>query len=726
MASRRSLGWLVTVAERAALEHAASLSLEPDLSPAEAWQTVSGHCGLTLDGLAQLVAKHFRLATADFESAEPTATKLVPGNLAQKYDVFPLRADYRQLVVATSDPADLEVEQALGFASGRQPIMEVAPPARVRDAIDAAYAPDKVVESLLSHVDTEVEGAVRVVEEIGPEAVTPEKADGAPVIKLTNLILRDAIGQKASDIHIQPGRGGGVVRFRVDGVLRTYMRMPMPALARVVSRIKVLGNMDIADRLRPQDGRARVRIGDRNYDLRISTIPTRTVEKAVIRVLDTEGVGGLDEVGLPPRELSTFRRLLTNRDGIVVVTGPTGSGKTTTMYGALRDLSTEDVNIMTVEDPVEYELPGLTQMQVENKQGVTFASALRAILRQDPDIIFVGEIRDQETAEVAVQASLTGHLVLATLHTNDALGAIRRLTDLGLDAASIVDTLRGAIAQRLARRVCPECSAPVEGALTDEEERLAEPFGVRPVVRAVGCDRCGRTGYRGRIPVIEVFTMTPAVEDLVLRGPTSLELADAARAGGMRTLREAGAELVRNGDTTLEEIERVLGDVGEDEPSTQAEPPVRRASRATRASLLRASRTVVPPSSVEASGFRVALVDDDGAYRTIARALLEKEGYCVTEATGGNEALELVRGEEDYDLMILDLTMPDMDGRDVLARIRAAPATAALPVIVMTATADVQTEIQLMEEGADDYIRKPIDPASFVVRVKATLRRAYA
>src|SRR5205085_4852194 len=395
---------------------------------------------------------------------------------------------------------------------------------------------------------------VRVVEELEPEAVGQAEVESAPVVKLTNLILRDAIVQGASDIHIEPGPKGGSVRFRVDGVMRHYMHLPMVALNRVVSRIKVLGKLDITDRIRHQDGRSRIALEGRYVDLRISTVSTRDAEKAVIRVLRPESTRKLDEIGITPRELARLRQLLNCRDGIVIVTGPTGSGKTTTLYSAIREIATGELNISTVEDPVEYELPGITQIQVDPKRGVTFANSLRALLRQDPDVIFVGEIRDNETAQIAAQAAMTGHLVLATLHTNDAMSTIARLQDLGLDRQSIASTLRGAIAQRLIRKVCADCAQPLIGSLTEEEETLGARYGVLPLSRAMGCKRCGNTGYRGRLPLVEVAIITPALADMIASGATANALQRAAISQGMAPMRDVAVARVRRGETTLQEV----------------------------------------------------------------------------------------------------------------------------------------------------------------------------
>lgn len=776
--------WIVEVARKAELPGAGSLRVPAGVPVGDAWTMVSQGTGTPVAELAQAVARHFRLPLAELSSAEAKAIRLLPESVARRFQAFPLREDYRQLVVATSDPVNFDAEQAIGFASGRTPAFAIATPNQIEEAILEHYAPDQAVEQFLSRVDGGVGGLVRLLEEEEEESRTqPDASELAtgPVARLANMILEDAVQKGASDIHIQPTATGGVVRMRVDGVLRGAAQLPHAALVRVVARMKIMGRMDIADRLRPQDGRARIALGERTFDLRISTVPTRHAEKCVIRILDPGQAVALADAGIPEPALGRLQRLLTQREGIVVVTGPTGSGKTTTMYAALREIATEDINIMTVEDPVEYELPGLTQIQVETRQGVTFASALRAMLRQDPDVIFIGEIRDSETAAIAVQASLTGHLVLATLHANDAVAAIRRLSDLGLDRASIGQTLRGSVAQRLVRRVCPHCSRPIEGPLSEDEARLAEEFGVRPRVRAVGCDRCSHTGYRGRIPIAQVFVMGPEVEPLVLGGAGHAALLEAARAAGMRTLRESGAQRVQEGVTTLQELERVLGDVeagegeedrdaGEADGSDAGEAahaagagtgaaagntpgagggragpgpgdtpgagggragPGDTASRTGPvAPAGRAAGIVAPDATGDADNpgpsprIRSLVVDDDPGTRIIGKALLESLGHQVVEAGDGEEALIRLREGEPVNLVILDLDLPRRSGRQVLADIRADVATAGIPVVVLTGSQDPSSEMEVMDAGADDYLRKPLDPSRFLSRVRAALRRA--
>jgi type II secretory ATPase GspE/PulE/Tfp pilus assembly ATPase PilB-like protein len=488
--------WLQSAAARAGIGGLETLSLPPNASIAEVWERSARAVGMGPSELARILAGTLRLAPADLYAAEPPAHPLIPEKLARKFHVFPLREDNRTITVATADPTDLDAEQALSFATGRRIVFELAAPSEISDALNAAFSVERAVEVLLSKVGADANAdAVRLVEETTPEEISLRDVDSAPIVKLTNLMLSDAVQQGASDIHVEPGsHRGGLVRFRIDGVMRQYMELPPSAVTRIVSRIKVLAKLDIADRMRPQDGRARIQVQDKAYDLRISTVPTQEAEKAVVRILRSDTLRSLDEMRLTPPELLRFRQLLSFREGLVVVTGPTGSGKTTTLYAAVREIANGEVNVMTVEDPVEYQFPGITQIQVDAKKGVTFASALRSVLRQDPDVILVGEIRDAETAQIAAQAALTGHLVLATMHTNDAMSAVTRLVELGLDRATIAATLRGSVAQRLVRRVCADCVQTVEAPLFLDEDRLSELYGAMPTVRAVGCRRCARAG----------------------------------------------------------------------------------------------------------------------------------------------------------------------------------------------------------------------------------------
>jgi Tfp pilus assembly pilus retraction ATPase PilT len=383
------------------------------------------------------------------------------------------------------------------------------------------------------------------------------------------------------------------------------------------------------------------------------------------------------------------------REGIVLVTGPTGAGKTTTLYGALRELADGKVNIMTVENPIEYDLPSVTQTQVETKQGVTFAAALRAILRQDPDVILVGEIRDRETAETAAQAALTGHLVLATVHANDAVSAVARMSDLGLPHSTISTALRGALAQRLLRKVCTACAEPVRGVLTPEEQRLTERYETEPVIRAVGCQECGFTGYRGRIPVQEVMIMSPRIQQAIEMRKGHLTLERLAVQGGMRTMQEVALDWVTAGKATLVEVERVLGQVVEERRTEELKGPP-----------------------------RVLVADDDEEARLMITALLEKEGFQVETAEDGRAVVDILKEDPAFSLLVLDLFMPHMGGREVLQWVRDSVDTAALPVLIRTGAEGEESEAELLEAGADDYLTKAVQPDRFLARVRAVLRRA--
>jgi len=695
-ANGTAVHWLVRIAERAGYGDQDRPDIPAGAPASDAWSGVVRAYGLSDRELAGLVAEYFRLNVAQMERSDPNAALLIPETMARKYHIFPVQEDDRHFVVATCDPTDVEAERALGFSTGRTPLFEVASPGNIQDALDQRFSPEKAVHSLLGGLGDDVgEDAVRLVEELGPESISQDEVTATPVVKLTNLIIRDGIAQGASDVHIEPGRRLGSVRYRVDGVLRKHMDLPMTALNRVISRVKVLSKLDIADRLRPQDGKARVQVRGRAYDLRISTIPAGGAEKCVIRVLDSSASLSLDDLELPAKELERLRMLLQYRDGIVVVTGPTGSGKTTTLYGGLRELADGKVNIMTVEDPIEYELPGVTQTQVHTKQGMTFAGALRAMLRQDPDVILVGEIRDKETAVTAAQAAMTGHLVLTTVHANDAVSTVARLADLGLQYSTISQTLRGSCAQRLVRRVCPSCAEPVRGQLTPDEQRLTERHGIEPVVRAVGCPDCGFTGYRGRLPVNEVLVVGPRFQQAIEQRKGWSTLQRVAIQGGMRTLHEVGLEWVTQSRTTLVEIERVLGQGLEESPD-----------------------------EVEAGPPRILLVDDDEQARLLIRTLLEKDGYEVYDAEDGYKALDILKDDHDFRLVVLDLAMPGMDGRQVLDHIRGSVETAALPVLIRTGTGSDKIEAELLQAGADDYVDKSMDAARFLARVHAVLRRA--
>ncbi len=709
----------------------------------------------TDEALLISLTTRFRLKLADLSQSGRAARELVPEGVARRYQILPMSVSDSVLEIATANPFDFDCEKTLAFATGREVRSLLASPRAIRDKIDEFYKPENVLSQLLEGME-----AVAEVKQLDdqPEAeelkISAEEASQRPVVRLVDLILSEGIGSRSSDIHIEPEEGGVAVRYRIDGVLRQVMKIPRAAGLPLISRIKIISGLDIADRLRPQDGRARVAVNGLPVDLRVSTLPASLGEKVVIRVLDTsQTVLALEKLGLHEVERERIEELLNNRDGIILVTGPTGSGKTTTLYSAIRYIQSEGVNIVTVEDPVEYRMQGIVQVQVHEKAGLTFASALRSILRQDPDVVLVGEIRDRETAQIAVQASLTGHLVLSTLHTNDAPNAVTRLVDIGMESYKIASALRGVIAQRLMRRLCPTCKEVWVEAIPRKLHRWVPPD--TPLYRAVGCPECAMTGYRGRFSIMEVLPITPEVERAIGQNATADRIADVGRRAGMRTLWESGLTHVLHGESTIDELLRVVDVPQADEvhPEPQEQQQKRRPSGGHGAAGKSAAATVEPPPSrpdsgvpssvpgvdgvfelldppgyVQAPGVdgtKVLLVDDEEQLRRVMRDLLQRDGYEVMEAADGVQALDQV-DRHAPDIVVLDLNLPGLDGYGVLNHLRSRPATAGIPVVVLTAHGDEESEVRVFEMGADDFLSKPFRARALSARLQAVLGRGKA
>src|SRR5947207_2109387 len=524
------------------------------------------------------LSHRFRLKVADASKIDHAVRQGVPEQLARRYRVLPLRLTDSFLELGTANPFDLDAEKALAFATAREIRLFLLPPSKISEKLDELYKPEKQLDKLLEGMESSAD--LVQLKDTQPEELNISEADASqkPVVRLVDMIISEGILSRASDIHVEPEEGGVAVRYRIDGVLRQVMKIPRQAGLPLISRIKIMSSLDIADRLRPQDGRARVAVNGQPIDLRVSTLPAQLGEKVVIRILDSRAtVKSLDSLGLNAGEAEAIKRLLENHEGIMLVTGPTGYGKTTTLYSCINQIKSEGVNIVTVEDPVEYRMQGIVQVQVQEKAGLTFAAALRSILRQDPNVVLVGEIRDKETAQIAVQASLTGHLVLSTLHTNDAANAVTRLVDIGVEAYKIAASLRGIVAQRLMRKLCTTCK---EVWMEAPPERLRRwiPKGT-PLYHAAGCPDCAMTGYRGRFSILEILTMTPELERLIAAGEAADRIADAARRGGMKSLWDSGLAHVARGESTLEELTRVVDIPAEDSPPPPTEKRPTGASR---------------------------------------------------------------------------------------------------------------------------------------------------
>jgi type II secretory ATPase GspE/PulE/Tfp pilus assembly ATPase PilB-like protein/ActR/RegA family two-component response regulator len=700
------------------------------------WETVVSHGKATDEQLLGGLATRFRLKMADLTKSDKQARELVPEQSARKYHVIPLHITDSYLEIATANPFDLDCEKTLAFATGREVRIQLASPRKIQDKIDEFYRPENVIGQLLEGMSSDAEVTqLEEQAEMDEIAISAEEASQRPVVRLVDLILSEGILSRASDIHVEPEEGGVAVRYRIDGVLRQVMKIPRAAGLPLISRMKIISSLDIADRMRPQDGRARVAVNGIPVDLRVSTLPAQLGEKVVIRILDSSRtVLSLDSLGFNPNEGAQIKTLLDNRDGVILVTGPTGSGKTTTLYSALRHVQSEGVNIVTVEDPVEYRIQGIVQVQVNEKAGLTFAAALRSILRQDPDVVLVGEIRDKETAQIAIQASLTGHLVLSTLHTNDAPNAVTRLVDIGIEPFKIASAFRGVVAQRLMRRLCPTCKEVWVETIPAKLHRWVPPD--TPLYRAVGCPECAMTGYHGRFSIIEVLTVTPEVERSIGAGETADRIAQAARAGGMSSLWESGLAHVLRGESTIDELLRVV-DVPQEDTAAPSRAPGKRSSPTPGVIRERESGPQPKPMSAEfdlvepatvgaqrpAGGAKVLLVDDEDLLRKVMKDLLERDGYNVVEARDGVEALDQI-DRHGPDIIVLDLNLPGLDGYGVLSHLRSRPATANIPVVVLTARGDEENEVRVFEHGADDFLSKPFRARALSARLAAVLGRS--
>jgi type IV pilus assembly protein PilB len=521
---------------------------------------------LSDEDLLDFLSRKYGIPVINLQRVEVTEEiiRLVKKEVVQKYQVFPVRKVGNTLTLALSDPTVVLAIDDVQFATGLHVIPVLASEANIKEAIDKAYTDSTAkLDELLQKEQQVGADALELVDRAsGKVDITElgEEAGEAPVIRFVNLILADAIRKRGSDIHLEPYEKVFRVRYRIDGVLHDVMAPPKQMEAAILSRVKIMANMDIAERRLPQDGRISVKFSNKEVDLRVSSLPTIFGEKIVMRILDKSGVVlDLQKLGFEADDLERFSKIIQTPYGMILVTGPTGSGKSTTLYAAVSTINSAEINIMTAEDPVEYNLPGVNQVHVRDDIGMTFQIALRSFLRQDPDVILVGEMRDTETASIAIRAALTGHLVFSTLHTNDAPSTVTRLLDMGIVPFLVSSSLLMVVAQRLCRRICVECREQIElplSVLLDVGFKPEEAEGIK-VYKGLGCGNCANTGYRGRMAIHEILYINPELQEAIVKLRPANELKDIATKHGMRTLRQAGLRKVAMGMTTLDEIIRV-------------------------------------------------------------------------------------------------------------------------------------------------------------------------
>uniref|UniRef100_A0A832I1F9 Type IV-A pilus assembly ATPase PilB n=1 Tax=Eiseniibacteriota bacterium TaxID=2212470 RepID=A0A832I1F9_UNCEI len=511
---------------------------------------------ITEEGLLEFLSRLYGTPSIDLKGWEPDPAliKLLPGDVATKFMALPVQRSGRRLVVAMANPTNIFAIDDIKFITGYEVEPRVTTDGALKKALDRAYDSAGTMADVMKNMEDDL----AVVEEEEPDADAGlSGADEAPIVKLVNSLIADAVRKGASDIHIEPYEKTMRVRFRIDGVMQEMMAPPFKFKQAIISRLKIMAELDIAERRVPQDGRIKIKVMNRTIDLRVSSLPTIFGEKIVMRILDKGNLNiDLEKLGFEPNAMKEFVSAIANPYGMVLVTGPTGSGKTTTLYSALSRVNTPEVNVMTAEDPVEYNLDGINQVLVNEDVGLSFAAALKAFLRQDPNIIMVGEIRDIDTASIAVKAALTGHLVLSTLHTNDAPSAIGRLVDMGIEPFLVASSVNLVLAQRLVRRACAACKKPIT--LSDEvlRELQLSPEEARGAtfMQGEGCVDCNGTGYRGRQGVYEVMPMSPRLRDLVLERSSAAEIKRVAISEGMLTLRRDALEKLKRGLTTVEEV----------------------------------------------------------------------------------------------------------------------------------------------------------------------------
>ena len=743
--------------------------------------------GFSEEGLADGFADWLKIPRVKIASLiiDPESAKAITEKIALKHQCLPLKVEGKRLVMAMANPADYEAIKEVQFVSGLTVQPVVATRSEILDGIAELYHTDERMQEFLSQVSGSADFSIQSGD---PDKIDLDQADQknaidqAPVVKMCNLILQEAIRCQASDVHLEPALNCLQVRMRVDGVLREYIDVPKWLHQPLVSRIKILASLDIAERRLPQDGRFKVKLQNKSADVRVSTLPALYGEKVVMRILGASTLPTLESMELSDSQLSTLTDCLSQPQGMILLTGPTGSGKTTTLYSMISRRCSPEINIVTVEDPIEYQLPGINQVQLNTRAGLTFAGTLRSILRQDPDVILVGEIRDLETAEIAFQAANTGHLVLSTLHTDDSFGAIIRLLDLKVDRSLISSSLSLIVAQRLARRVCLDCKmsyTPSPEVLKKLHLEEADFL----FYRGQGCQSCGKTGYAGRVGIYEMLRVTNTIKDLIRQDASESVLRRAAAVAGTTSLLEDAMSKLRQGVTNPDEVVRVI-EVGTEDtfPCPKCSSMVNRefkscpycaftlrnvcqacgqdlnpewklcpycsslANGAEKQEATGTAEAVSPlllgsggdlnpqphltsPSLAELPAMKrpkILVADDDRDILKVVVVALRQLPMDVEifTASDGIQALESIEANK-ADLVILDVKMPRLDGFGVCEKLRKDIRTAFLPILMLTANSDQENRTKGYLVGTDDFVSKPFHLPDLIARVSRLLRRTY-
>lgn len=681
--------------------------------------------GVDGEKVLQALAKIYKVPYLNLNHVE-VDQRLVdkcPEELCIEFHFIPIAMSGGEMVIATADPMDYAAMDTLQFKLGQRVRSVFANPELIQKKIRELYSDgDAAFDDAMSSLGDSGDFEAGVEDENENESADIDSlkkgAEGSPIIKLVNGIIIKAMQLGSSDIHIEGGERNSIVRLRIDGRLRAVMQFPSKAHPMLVSRIKIMSKLDISNTRTPQDGRTKVKFGGKGFDMRVSTLPAMYGEKIVMRILDKSGLSlSLDVLAFEKLADERIRECIARPTGAVLVTGPTGSGKTTTLYSFLHHINDEETNIVTVEDPVEFQIKGLNQVQVNARAGMTFAAALRSILRQDPDVVMVGEIRDEETAHIALHAAQTGHLVMSTLHTNDAPSTVSRLVEMGTDAVALSSCLNMIVAQRLARRLCGKCKKKVK----PSAEMIAQfeiPDDIE-VYEPVGCDACMNIGYKGRCGVHETLYVNDRVRQSIANEVSDQELMQVCREEGMYALFEDGMNKVLAGITSIKEVQRL---------ATAPEDFTFRDRIAEDGTLMSLGQAAAArdegqvKKTEDKTHNTIMMIDDSKSIRSLVRFILQAEGHDVIEADDGRKGLSLLQQAKDkLSLIIVDYEMPNVDGPTFIKEMRRQSKYDDIPIIMLTSRKDEEDEVLGLDSGADDYIVKPVEPMKLQARVRKML-----